>query len=173
MVMAEDTPVPDPTILTTEQLLREVASIEKLVHALIDGGEKINAEKFKAVDEHFKLVEQQRVEQKKDTKDAVDAALAAAKEAVKEQTTASGLAITKSENGAKEQSNQQNATFTTAINGLTNSHNDLKDRVNTIETTTRTIDTSKSQNVNYVLITVTVASFIVAGVLGVIAAVKP
>lgn len=67
------------------------------------------------------------------TKDAVDAALAAAKEAVKEQTTASGLSITKSETATTEQLKQLTATFTTAINAVTATINDLKEQVVRIE----------------------------------------
>lgn len=78
-------------------------------------------------------MERQRVEQKKDTKDAVDAALAAAKEAVKEQTTASERAIAKSENSTAEQLKQLNTTFATAIGGVTANHDDLKERVGRIE----------------------------------------
>ena len=140
----EKPPIPDPTVLTTEQLLREIRNSEKLTDAKIDGIELVRDEKFRATkancDEQFKsvgvqlsLVERQRVEQKADTKAAVDAALAAAKEAVKEQTTASGLSIAKSETATSEQLKQLTVTFTTAISGVTSTINDLKDRVVTIE----------------------------------------
>lgn len=52
------------------------------------------------------------------TKAAVDAALAAAEEAVKEQTTASDRSITNSETATSEQLKQMGTTLTTAIAGI-------------------------------------------------------
>jgi cobalamin biosynthesis Mg chelatase CobN len=99
----------------------------------IEGLEAIVAEKFRSVDQQLELVERQRVEQKKDTKDAVDAALTAQKEAVREQTTASERAIAKSEAAMTKQLEQLGETFKTAIGGLTDALADLKDRVTAIE----------------------------------------
>jgi hypothetical protein len=127
------TPIPDPSVLTTEQMLREVSRAEKLFRAEFEGYEATINALFDAVEVKFDLIERMRVEQKKDTKDAVDAALAAAKEAVKEQTTASGLSITKSETATTEQLKQLSTTFTTANTGLTTLLNDLKSRVDRIE----------------------------------------
>jgi len=126
-------PVPDPTELTTEALHREIGALKELMVAELAGVEKITGERFASVNKQLQLVETQRVEQKKDTKDAVDAALTAQKEAVREQTTASERAIAKSEASTKEQLNQLTATFTTAIGGVTDTLNDLKDRVGRVE----------------------------------------
>lgn len=126
-------PTPDPTVLTTEQLLREIDRVKELMEAEIQAVKELNLEKFRSTETQFALVERQRVEQKKDTKDAVDAALAAAKEAVKEQTTASGLSIAKSETATSEQLKQLTQTFQTAIGGQTTQQNDLKTRVERIE----------------------------------------
>lgn len=122
-------PVPDPTELTTEQMLREVKNAVDLVHSEMQGLKSTIAEQFNSVGTQFALIERQRVEQKKDTKDAVDAALAAAKEAVKEQTTASDRSITKSETAMSEQLKQLNATFTAAIGGATDKISDLQRRI--------------------------------------------
>lgn len=137
-------PVPDPTVLTTEALLREIKGLRELTEsqiahrhelyqAEIIALNRINAEKFAKVDQQFELVERQRVEQKQDTKQAVDAALTAQKEAVKEQTIASGLAIAKSEAGTIKQLDQLADNFKTAFTGQTVSIDDLKDRVRRIE----------------------------------------
>jgi hypothetical protein len=126
-------PVPDPTVLTTTQLLREIAAVNDRTELLFTGLREIMEEKFDSVDRQLALGEQQRVEQKADTKAAVDAALTAQKEAVKEQTSASGLAIAKSEAATKEQLTALNATFTTAVNAVSASLNDLKDRVVAME----------------------------------------
>ena len=93
----------------------------------------VNQERFASFETQLDLVERQRVEQKKDTKDAVDAALAAAKEAVKEQTTASQLSIGKSEASTKEQLNQLSNTFATAQQGQSQAIISLTTRVERME----------------------------------------
>jgi hypothetical protein len=85
------------------------------------------------VNAKLELIERQRVEQKADTEKAVQAALSAAKEAVKEQTTAFALATDKSERSMTEQLKQLNVTFTTAIGGAMDLLNDLKERVGKME----------------------------------------
>jgi len=126
-------PVPDPTVLTTEQLDRAITSLKDVLETRLGGMEEVTDEKFISVNERFALVERQRVEQKEDTKAAVDAAFSAAKEAVREQTNASQQSIGKSENATKEQLNQLTTTFTTAIAGVQTSIDDLKERVGRIE----------------------------------------
>lgn len=128
-----DHPASDPSELTTKQLLREITILRELINAMFDGSQRITEEKFNAVTGQFNLIERQRVEQKADTKAAVDAALTAQKEAVKEQTTASERAIAKSEAATKEQLTQLSATFTQAIKGLTDILNDTKERVSKSE----------------------------------------
>lgn len=109
------------TDMLTRENVQARTSLRDLLMERIDGLDAIVVEKFLAA-------ERLRVEQKKDTKDAVDAALSAAKEAVKEQTTASGLSISKSETATREQLKQQQETFTTSIEGLRRSIDELKDR---------------------------------------------
>lgn len=137
-----DRPPNDPSDLTTAQILRETAILRELLETNVTGVSAVAEEKFQAmearfesVNEKFDMVERVRVEQKKDTKDAVDAALTAQKEAVKEQTQAFALATAKSETAMTEQLKALNATFTAGINALTNAHNDTKDRVSRIEST--------------------------------------
>jgi hypothetical protein len=81
----------------------------------------------------FSSVERHRVEQKADTRAAVQAAFLAAKEAVKEQTLASEKAISKSEKATADQLGQLNATFTAAVRGVEGSVDDLKGRIGKIE----------------------------------------
>ncbi len=126
-------PPSDPSELTTAQILRETAILRELLETNVTGVSAVVEQKFQAVDRQFDLVERMRVEQKKDTKDAVDAALTAQKEAVKEQTTAFGLATAKSEMAMTEQLKQLNATFTAAIKGVTDLLNDTKDRISKVE----------------------------------------
>ena len=137
-------PVPDPTVLTTQQLYREietlrergqrdVESAREQTETLIDGLREILDEKFASIEGRLQLVEQQRVEQKADTKAAVDAALTAQKEAVKEQTTASERAIAKSEASTTKQLEQLATTFNTAIKALDDKYDDVRDRVTSAE----------------------------------------
>jgi hypothetical protein len=145
-------PVPDPTVLTTEQLLREISGLRELLQARFEqllselvqhqeltqsrfkGLDEVNRERVLRVKQQFQLVEQQRVEQKSDTKAAVDAALTAQKEAVKEQTTAFALATAKSESSFTKQLEQLAATFQTATTGQDRAINDLKERIALAET---------------------------------------
>lgn len=126
-------PDPDPTLLTTQALFREVASLKELIEQKIKSSENLFNEKFQSITTQFELIEKQRVEQKKDTKDAVDAALAAAKEAVKEQTLSSEKAISKSETATKEILNQMSTTFSTANAGNQKTTEDLKERIVSVE----------------------------------------
>jgi chromosome segregation ATPase len=119
------------TSLLNETVNRVPTEVQKEVSHL----RELMDERSEAVITQFSLVERQRVEQKSDTKAAVDAALAAAKEAVKEQTTAFGLATAKSETSTLEQLKQLTVTFNTAISGVQVTLGDLKDRINRIEAT--------------------------------------
>ena len=122
-------PVPDPTTLTTEQLMREVLGLKENIQALkelmgseLEGMEGVFVERFESINTQFQLIERQRVEQKTDTSDAVSAALAAAKEAV-----------TKNEEQTKDALAALQATLTTAITGLEVRLNDTMDRITKIE----------------------------------------
>jgi hypothetical protein len=128
-------PVPDPTELTTRALYREVAALREIIEEKIEALSLLFGEKFDSVDRQLTLVENQRVEQKQDTKTAVDAALSAQKEAVREQTTAFQLATAKSEATLKEQLTQITITFTTALSGITTQLDDIKARVTILEAT--------------------------------------
>jgi hypothetical protein len=107
----------------------DAGAVREQIQALKD----VMLVRFTAVDRELALNESRRVEQKIDTKVAVDAALSAAEKAVKEQTLASEKAILKSETSAAEQSKQQNATFTAALKGVTDLLADVKDRVVKVE----------------------------------------
>ena len=133
-------PVPDPTVLTTEQLIREINALNgtlqlqlTAMRALVDEKLVSVAMQFAAVDTHFGLIESQRVEQKLDTKAAVEAALSAAKEAVRDQTNLSERAIHKSETAASDQVKQISGTFTTGITAVGASVNDAKERITALE----------------------------------------
>jgi biotin operon repressor len=120
-------PVPDPTVLTTQALYREVSALQELIEQSIKGTREVIDQQFYKVEQQFELVERQRVEQKKDTKDAVDAALTAQKEAVREQTSASERSIAKSEAATNKQLEQLAATFKTSSDSLLARIDELKE----------------------------------------------
>jgi len=136
--------MPDPTDRVTKQLLQEIGALrrevgiqiknlEEVSDSRFDSQEKINIEKFDSVKTQFKMVEQQRIEQKEDTKAAVDAALAAQKEAAREQTISSEKSINKSEASTKEQLGQLATNFATELKGVVDKLNDISDRIGRIE----------------------------------------
>lgn len=105
------TPIPDPTVLTTQALYREVGALKELLESRVQGLDRLFEEKFEAL-------ERSRVEQKKDTQTAIDAALLAQKEAVAKSETATG-----------KQLEQQQTASITAIGDLRRSIDDLKERI--------------------------------------------
>jgi chromosome segregation ATPase len=153
-------PIPDPTALTTAALYREVDQLKTLIEqriaalkesvdsaddairneiqTAIEARTVLDEEVQKRTDLQFRLVEQQRVEQKKDTKDAVDAALTAQKEAVKEQTTASERAIAKSETATNKQLEELGKRFETAFDTLRRLTDDVKERISDVDRNLRT-----------------------------------
>jgi hypothetical protein len=115
-------PVPDPTLLTTEALHREVNALDDRLDTRIAGMSVLWEERFSNVDDRFEWVERQRVEQKADTRAAVDAALAAAKEAV-----------VKSEGQATAAISQLGEKFQTAFQGLQRENGVLQSRIGALE----------------------------------------
>ena len=130
-------PIPDPTFLTTQALDREVNRLEDMMERDLLALKDVSNEKHLRAEQQFELVERQRVEQKKDTKDAVDAALTAQKEAVREQTAASEKAIEKSEKAINRLVEQLADTFRTEAAALRREISEVKDRTTQIESTTR------------------------------------
>lgn len=116
----------DPTALTTAALDREIEGVSTLVELQIAGLKEflreLSAERIKHVEElselQFGLIERQRVEQKTDTKDALTAALDAAKEAVGKTEIAVNKAL-----------DQLSGQLGTAVEGLRREIGDLKERM--------------------------------------------
>lgn len=121
------TPTPDPTILTTDSLRREIAASTSLTDAKlealsqrldtkIDGNAALSEERHNFTRRELIAGEERRLEHKKDTKDTVDTAFAGAEKA-----------IAKSERAAADQ-----------IKSVESTVNDLKDRVLRLETQQQT-----------------------------------
>jgi hypothetical protein len=122
-------PVPDPTKLTTDAVnaavdisRREITALRELLGERMDAMDDARENDRHAFKERFARIEQLRIEQKADVKEAVDAALAAQKEA-----------ISKSEMATKEQIAGLSTTATTAYDSLRRDIDDLKSRVTIVE----------------------------------------
>jgi hypothetical protein len=133
--MAEDDrrPVPDPTILTTEQLHREIAALREFVLGEIRHVGAINDERFRAVEAQFEQHIERTKEQKTDTQQAVQSALTSAKELVAQRNDASELAIAKSERSISKQIDALASVLDTSNQAQVDRIEDLKARVTRIE----------------------------------------
>lgn len=136
-------PIPDPTVLTTQQLEKGLSSERDYV----DGQIALLSERLRGVDdsvsnlkqlidERFRSVAVQFVErdirserENRDNKVAVEAAFAAAKEAASEQNKSSALAIDKSEKATAETLAKQADLFKSTTDALLLQITDLKERV--------------------------------------------
>lgn len=133
-------PSVDPTVLTTAQLFREIDRLREFVLSEVAqrGGltdEKIIGVKdtFTFIEQRFSDLEARTAEQKSDTKDAVTAALQAAKEAVGQQTEASERSIAKSEAATTKQIDSVTALLLTSNAATSDTISDLKSRMDRIE----------------------------------------
>jgi hypothetical protein len=152
------TPVPDPTLLTTQQLERAIAGSREIVESEINGIDKIVAlhqdilnklpaqiaesahhlrelteERFKSVATQFAERDIRTEQTSRDSKVAVDAALQAAKEAVGEQNKSSALAIAKSESATTKQIDQIQTIIGATNDALNGKIEDIKERMASLE----------------------------------------
>jgi len=130
-------PIPDPTVLTTAQSVRLEETIRTLIAAEIGHQTTLFTEKLDGVVRVFTtqltMLDARTAEQKSDTKAALDAALAAQKEAVASQTASFKENITKSETAATERIKSIETLLTTSSRSTDEKISDLKDRVIAIE----------------------------------------
>ena len=140
-------PVPDPTELTTKNLQREIQSLRELLETRIEAIADTMADRKAQFDttpdlirEHVthlrELVEEKFIgvgRQFAGNEVALNAALLAAKEAVKEQNTSNNTAIMKSEGATNRQIEQLGTLIKTTSDGLIDKIDDLKDRLTLIE----------------------------------------
>lgn len=126
-------PIPDPTVLTTEALHREISSLHDLLLREIEHlGEVMNV-KFETVDKGFAGMADRTAEQKLDTKAALDAALRSASDAVALQTVASDRAIAKSEAATTKQIDALAVALQKAVDALEGRITDAKENTNKLE----------------------------------------
>lgn len=169
---AGSTPVPDPTLLTTEQLTRglvaerdyvngqldvlrerlngidtatdlrinEIAreheEVPKLIEAKVGHLAALTDERFASIATQFLERDTRSERESRDNKVAVDAAFAAQKEAAAKQDESNAKAIDKSEAATTETINKLGELFTSSNKALSDKIDDLKARVQAIESHT-------------------------------------
>jgi len=130
-------PIPDPTVLTTAASLRLEEMLRNLIQVEIAHQAALFTEKLATIETKFEtrfaMLDTRTAEQKKDTKDALDAALSAAKEAVASQTAASEKSITKSETATIERIKAVETLLATSTKASDDKSDDLKSRIVAIE----------------------------------------
>lgn len=152
---ADIRPDPDPTRLSTEQLLRTELTLRNLIinenahlHELIDekvdavtkllaeritGVNVLTAEKFVAVDDRFEALEKRTAEQKSDTNTSLTAALAAQEKSAAATTLASEKSIDKSEAATNRRIEGVENAQMTNLNTTDDKIVDIKDRIVAME----------------------------------------
>ena len=138
------------------------AATERLYQATLEGINRVMGTELEAIKREFALIESRRQEQKTDTKVAVDAALSAAKDAVKEQAAASEKAILKSETSAGEQSKQNAVTFSAQMANVTSMLADVKERVGKLESIKQGGEEVRTRQRNDIGMMIGVAGFVSA-----------
>ncbi len=144
-------PVPDPTILTTQQLLREMGSLNSLFTARLEAMDKaivltntnllqqlvhlreLMDEKFVSVEKQFEERDTRVRETATATKVAVDAALQAAEKAVDKSNEAFALSVAKSEAATMKQLDQLSQLFQTTTDSLKDRINETASRLDRLE----------------------------------------
>lgn len=158
-------PIPDPTLLTTAALTREIASLKEILFTRLEGMDRaivlfndsitrvptdtdrqiarlkeLIEEMFKVTDERFSSIQKQfserdvRTEQNaRDSKVAVDAALAAQEKAVGKQTDSFAQSIAKSEANTTKQIDAQGQLLGSTSGALNDKIEAVKERLTRIE----------------------------------------
>jgi hypothetical protein len=163
-------PIPDPTVLTTQQLLRELAALREIVFVRLDAmdtatsllAENVNRTPTvvqamvggvrEVYDERFRSVQLQFTERDTRTEQAtaanasaLAAALQAAKEAVSEQAQAAAKAAEKTELSFTKQIDQIQLQIKTIGDGFSDRIAELKERIDRGEGSTAGAAVSKNE----------------------------
>ena len=128
-------PIPDPSLLTTEQFnrgqdnaRREMSSLREYLISEMTRIEKVHEEKFKGIEVRF-------AESKIEGKTALEAALRAAQNLVDAQNKSNSAAAEKSEQNFTKQIEALNTQTTTITGALAAQVSDIKERITSSEST--------------------------------------
>lgn len=146
-------PVPDPTVLTTEQLHREIGAVREVILNEISHVETRSTERFNAIAERTK-------EQKEDGRLALDAAFQSAKDAVALQTEASDKAIAKSEAATTKQIDALGVVVEKSTQTTNEKIDDLKTRLDKLEGARVGSQTSTTQLIAWVTVAIALAGVV-------------
>jgi hypothetical protein len=131
---ASDTrPVPDPTLLTTQQLIREIGALRDLFTVELTAARELTDERFAAVQMQFRERDVRNEHAVASTKVSVDTALQAAKEAVGAQNLASAQAIAKAEAATTKQIDALATLISAQAKATDEKIDDVKSRITAIE----------------------------------------
>jgi hypothetical protein len=168
-------PDPDPTILTTENLRREISNLKDLLIAQVAASKdlvvaELNSE-IAVTQERFLGIATQFLERDKRTdqlsladKTAVAAALQAAKEAVGAQNISNSVALTKMEDNFTKLIDQGQAQLQLMAANLDDKINDLKSRIDTGEGQTR----GKTEGIGMIGALIIGVAFVISSIISVI-----
>jgi len=151
-------PIPDPTILTTLQLQREISALKEIIFTRLDANDKavellhadvtrvptdtdkaiahlkeLHNERFEGIEKQFSERDTRMTRELEHSQTALEAALLSAEKAVNKQNENFALSIAKSENATNKQMEQQATLIHTSNGALESKISDLKDRVTIIE----------------------------------------
>ncbi len=155
-------PRPDPTILTTEQLHREIGALEARMNAevealktlleasirsmeeildarteildtKVEAHEALDVNRFDRIDARFNTVEKHRMEQKDDTNLRLDYTIATLKERADEHFKSNRAVIEKTEQAFTDSLSKQAETFRTTNDANLGRIDDLKERIAKVE----------------------------------------
>jgi hypothetical protein len=173
-------PIPDPTILTTEASARLEKALRAQILSEVAHLNVLFSEKFAAMQMQLSMIDARTAEQKSDTKAALDAALAAQKEAVASQTASFNKENDKTEKAATERIKSVETLLTTSTRSTDDKISDIKDRVIAIEAVklgavegAASIHSNSNDTRSMVTSIISVISVIIAAASAIIAILKP
>jgi hypothetical protein len=126
-------PIPDPTALTTEASVRLEEMLRGLIASEVAHLDALFSEKLVRIEVRFEMLDERTAEQKKDMKDALDAALAAQKGEAAAQTASLEKNIGKSETATIERIKTVETLLSTFTRVSDDKIDDLKSRIVAIE----------------------------------------
>jgi hypothetical protein len=140
-------PDPDPTLLTTQSLLREIGNLKELLEARLTAAdasgralhelisakievlESVTSQRFSSIETQFEERDKRTEQLSLADKTAIAAALQAQKEAAGAQNESNAASVTKQEAAFTKLLDQNQTLFQTAMSALTTQLNDVKSRL--------------------------------------------